>query len=94
LTVIGVLDAKGQTTMGTDQDDLVLIPLRTFQRRIAGNQDVNIIQVSAAKDVSTDRGKRDIEHILCERRHLPPAGEGPRSVDFSRYPKVINKNCG
>ncbi|MCW8851498.1 MAG: ABC transporter permease, partial [Gammaproteobacteria bacterium] len=30
--VIGLLDAKGQSTMGTDQDDLVILPLRTFQR--------------------------------------------------------------
>ena len=31
---------KGQSTMGMDQDDIVVIPLRTYQRRIAGNQDV------------------------------------------------------
>ena len=36
--VIGLLEAKGQTSMGQDQDDVVLIPLRTFQRRIAGNR--------------------------------------------------------
>jgi putative ABC transport system permease protein len=34
--VLGVLQAKGQSTMGTDRDDLILIPLRTYQRRIAG----------------------------------------------------------
>ena len=88
--VIGVLDAKGQSTMGTDQDDLVLIPLRTFQRRIAGNQDVNIIQVSAAKGVSTDRVKRDIEQILRERRHIPPAGESDFNVmDMKEITKML-----
>ncbi|OZB83508.1 MAG: multidrug ABC transporter substrate-binding protein, partial [Halothiobacillus sp. 13-55-253] len=88
--VIGVLDAKGQSTMGTDQDDLVLIPLRTFQRRIAGNQDVNIIQVSAAKGVSTDRVKQDIEQILRERRHIPPAGESDFNVmDMKEITKML-----
>ncbi len=38
--VIGVLAAKGKNTFGQDQDDLVLLPLRTVQRRIAGNTDV------------------------------------------------------
>jgi putative ABC transport system permease protein len=88
--VIGVLDAKGQSTMGTDQDDLVLIPLRTFQRRIAGNQDVNIIQVSAAKGVSTDRVKRDIEQILRERRHIPAGGESDFNVmDMKEITKML-----
>ena len=44
--VIGVLAGKGQNTMGMDQDDLVVIPLRTLQRRLAGNQDVSLLQVS------------------------------------------------
>ena len=44
--VIVLLEAKGQTAMGTDQDDLIVVPLRTFQRRIAGNQDVGLISRS------------------------------------------------
>ena len=51
--IIGSLHSKGQSTMGTDRDDLVLIPLRTFQRRLAGNQDVRLIQVSIQKGAST-----------------------------------------
>ena len=41
--VIGVFGAKGQSSLGTDQDDLVLIPLRTFQRRLAGSEEVSMI---------------------------------------------------
>ena len=55
--VIGVLEAKGQSSFGSDQDDLILVPLRTFQRRIAGNQDVSLIQVSVAEGRSTDKAK-------------------------------------
>ncbi|RJR21328.1 MAG: FtsX-like permease family protein [Desulfobacteraceae bacterium] len=68
--VIGVLEPKGQSTMGTDQDDLVIMPLRAFQRRIAGNLDVNIIQVSARDGVSTEKVADDIRRIMRERRHL------------------------
>jgi putative ABC transport system permease protein len=76
--VIGVLEAKGQSTFGSDQDDLVLLPLRTFQRRIAGNQDINLIQVSVAEGRSTDKAKTDIEYLLRERRHI----SGSKSDDF------------
>jgi len=68
--VIGVLEAKGQSTFGSDQDDLVLLPLRTFQRRLAGNQDISLIQVSVAEGRSTDKAKSDIESLLRERRHI------------------------
>ena len=73
--VIGLLEAKGQSTMGTDQDDLVVIPLRTFQRRIAGNDDVSIIQVSVRDGVSTDRVKQEISRLMRVRRHLADSEE-------------------
>lgn len=78
--VVGLLESKGQSTMGTDQDDLVVIPLRTFQRRIAGNKDVNIIQVSARDGVSTTRVQQDIERLLRERRHLSARDENNFTV--------------
>ena len=68
--VIGLLLAKGQSTMGSDQDDLVVIPLRTLQRRIAGNQDVTLIQVSIHDGESTERAKAEIERVMRERRHI------------------------
>ncbi len=68
--VIGLLAAKGQSSMGTDQDDLVVIPLRTFQRRVAGNTDVNMIQVSVRDGASTEAAEAEITRILRSRRHL------------------------
>jgi putative ABC transport system permease protein len=38
--VIGLLAAKGQSSMGQDQDDTVLMPLRTTQRRLTGTLDI------------------------------------------------------
>ena len=68
--VIGVLDPKGQSSMGTDQDDAVIIPLRTFQRRVAGNTDVSMIQVSVRDGASTETAKEEITRVLRARRHL------------------------
>jgi len=68
--VVGLLEGKGQSTMGMDQDDIVVIPLSTYQRRISGNQDVAIIQVSVRDGAPTDKAQRDIRLLMRERRHL------------------------
>ena len=68
--VIGVLATKGMSTFGRDQDDLVIIPLRTYQRRIAGNQNVDIIYVSAQDVSDTEKVKSDIEALMRQRRHI------------------------
>jgi putative ABC transport system permease protein len=70
--VIGVLGKKGQSSFGMDQDDVVLVPLRMLQRRIAGNADVSVISVSARDGVSTEKVQRDIEQLLRERRRITP----------------------
>lgn len=70
--VIGVLNSKGQSSFGTDQDDFVLIPLRMLQRRITGNSDVSRILVSAHDGVSTKKVEQDIEQLMRERRHILP----------------------
>ena len=77
--VIGLLATKGQSSMGHDQDDLILMPLRTFQRRIAGNLDVTLIQVSIKEGESTEAAKADIERLMRERRKI---GAGEQD-DFS-----------
>jgi putative ABC transport system permease protein len=78
--VIGLLDAKGQSTMGTDQDDLVILPLRTFQRRIAGNQDIRLLKISVKEGVSTQKAEQDITRLLRERRHISANEEDNFSV--------------
>lgn len=72
--IVGVFESKGQSNFGSDQDDFVLIPLRTFQRRIAGNNDINTIYLSAQDGISTTEVKESIERLMRERRHIT-AGE-------------------
>ena len=70
--VVGLLAAKGASSFGTDQDDLVLMPLRAFQRRIAGNQEVATIFASVRDGQTTDKAKAAIEALMRERRHIGP----------------------
>ena len=89
--VIGLLEAKGQSSMGSDQDDIVVIPLRTFQRRVAGNDDLGIIQVSARDGVSTDKVKQDITRLLRVRRHLSASEEDNFDVmDLKEIAKMLS----
>ena len=74
--VVGLLATKGAGGFGRDQDDAVVVPLRMFQRRIAGNTDVGFITVAAAEAASTAQVKRDVELLLRERRRI-----GPRERD-------------
>ncbi len=73
--VIGLLKSKGQSSMGNDQDDVVLMPLRTLQRRISGNENVNLIQVSIKDGFSTDQAKEEIGLLMRARRHLAESEE-------------------
>jgi len=72
--VIGVLKSKGQGGMGRDQDDMIVMPLRTVQRRIAGNQKINMMMLSVKDGVLSDDVVNQIKLLLRERRHVG-AGE-------------------
>jgi len=68
--VVGVLAAKGQAAMGNDQDDTVLVPLRTLQRRVTGNQRVGTLLVSMQDGSDSTRLKASLTDLLRERRKL------------------------
>jgi putative ABC transport system permease protein len=70
--VIGLLKAKGQSSFGSDQDSMILVPIRTYQRRIAGNDDIDAISVSALSDNDTASVQADIEALMRERRRIGP----------------------
>ena len=78
--IVGLLETKGQSSFGTDQDDIVLMPLRTFQRRLAGNTDINRVMVSAKDGVETAKVQSEIERMLRERRNIGPGKEDDFSV--------------
>ncbi len=82
--VIGLLAAKGQSAMGTDQDDTIVMPLRTVQRRLTGNTDVRALMVSVRDEVSTDKVKKQIEQLMRERRRLTESEDNNFTVFDTR----------
>ena len=68
--VIGLLKSKGASTFGSDQDDFVIIPIRTFHRRIAGNTDVAMFIVSVRDGVDTERAKTEVEAVMRDIRRI------------------------
>ncbi len=73
--IIGLLGSKGQGAFGNDQDDVVLLPLNTLQRRVTGNQRLNTILVSMADGSAPERVKANLNELLRELRKLSPADE-------------------
>lgn len=68
--VIGLLQSKGQASMGQDQDDIVIMPLKTVQRRLTGNQDLAAIIISVKDQDEMDRVKSEVTQLMRERRHI------------------------
>jgi putative ABC transport system permease protein len=71
--VIGVLAKKGESAMGMDQDDVILMPIKAFQKRISGDDKVGNISISVADGRSTTLIKTQIESLLRERRRIRPS---------------------
>lgn len=69
-SVIGVLAAKGANTFGTDQDDLVLVPIKMFQRRISGNRNIPMILASVKENYPLQTAKEQIRRVLRESRNI------------------------
>ncbi|ROR47455.1 putative ABC transport system permease protein [Diaphorobacter nitroreducens] len=68
--VVGVLASKGQGAFGNDQDDLVLLPLKTLQRRVTGSTRVPTLLVSMKDGSDPERVKASLTELLRERRKL------------------------
>jgi putative ABC transport system permease protein len=69
--VIGLLAPKGYTGFGQDQDNVVLMPLAAFQRRIAGNRDIDNIYVAADDRTPTSELLPRVQDILRDARRVP-----------------------
>ena len=93
--VIGVLAAKGQSGMGQDQDDVVLMPLRAVQRRLAGSNDIGAIYISVATSRSTTLVRDRVEALLRDRRRIAPSAESDFSVrDMKEIAEAMSSATG
>jgi putative ABC transport system permease protein len=80
--VIGVVASKGQTGGGKDQDDIVFMPITTYQRNIAGvvNNAIGIILFTARSADTVSEAERQVSEILRQRRKLLPTQENDFTV--------------
>ncbi|MDO9473910.1 MAG: ABC transporter permease [Caulobacter sp.] len=82
--VIGVLESKGQSGFGQDQDDIVLGPLPAVRSRIVGRRvrgdNVQTIYVKAANADDIDRVQEDLSNLLRERHRIRPGQDDDFSV--------------
>jgi putative ABC transport system permease protein len=82
-TVIGVLDSKGQSMMGQDQDDIIYVPVTTAQRNLFGRTfpgTVRSILVKAKSTEELDRAETQIKELLRQRHRIGPGQENDFTV--------------
>ena len=76
-TVVGMLDKKGQSMMGTDQDDVILVPLATARNRLFGNPQgklrrVGVISVKVRDGQNMKEAEDRIRELIRQRHKLQP----------------------
>ncbi len=82
-TVIGVLASKGQSTQGQDQDDTIVVPLTTAQKKLFGMQFpgmVRLILVQATAPEVMKDVENQINDLLRQRHHIQPKQDNDFSV--------------
>lgn len=82
-TIIGVLERKGQSLMGQDQDDVVYIPITTAQKRIFGTHFPGMVRqilVKAKSINDMERAEEEINALLRQRHRIGPKSEPDFSV--------------
>ena len=78
--VIGVLTAKGQSAMGSDQDDIIFAPATTVLDRLVGGIYINYIQASAISTDQIDAAQQQLTSIMREAHHLNPGEDDDFTV--------------
>ncbi|MBP2645620.1 MAG: MacB-like periplasmic core domain containing protein [Firmicutes bacterium] len=93
--VIGVLASKGQSTMGQDQDDMILVPLSTAQDRLIGQTYINSIMVQAESEQVLEKVQEDITTLLRTRHHLAAKADDDFTVrNLSAIMETMKETTG
>ena len=81
-TVVGILDRKGQSPQGQDQDDVVVLPITTMQKKLSGSAHVGAVGVIMVQAVDGDRVKTAEQQVIELLRQRHRIGQGGTD-DFS-----------
>ena len=74
-TIVGVLEKKGSTGMGKDQDDVIMVPLDTAVNRLSRERALDTIAISVVRDDLMDRAQSEISVILRESHRLSASAD-------------------
>ncbi|MDC8770995.1 ABC transporter permease [Roseateles albus] len=92
--VVGILVPKGQGGMG-DQDDTVLLPLHTLQRRVTGSRKVGVLLVSMQDGSDSAPLKASLRQLLRERRHLADSDDDNFNIfDTQQLAETLSSTMG
>ncbi len=92
--VIGILAGKGQGGMG-DQDDTVVVPLHTLQRRVTGSRKVNSLSISMAEGADSAPLKASLRELMRERRKLAEGDDDNFNVfDTQQLAETLSSTMG
>jgi putative ABC transport system permease protein len=92
--VVGILAPKGQGGMG-DQDDAVIVPLHTLQRRVTGSQKVSFLIISMADGADSAPLKASLRQLLRERRKLADSDDDNFNIfDTQQLADTLSSTMG
>jgi putative ABC transport system permease protein len=85
VTIIGLLGAKGQNSLGQDQDDIVIVPISTYRNRIQGGnagklKRIGSISVKVKEGQSMKIAEENIKDLLRQRMKVQPGGDEPFTI--------------
>ena len=85
MTVVGLLERKGQNSMGQDQDDVVIVPLSTYRNRVQGGSPgrlkrVGSISVKVREGQNMKAVEESVKELLRQRFKVQPGAEDPFSI--------------
>lgn len=78
--IIGILNKKGENTFGQDQDDVILTPITTVQKRILAVTFYQNIYVSAISEAATEDAASEVQAVLRISHKLPKGTEDDFTV--------------
>jgi putative ABC transport system permease protein len=80
--VLGLLEAKGNSPFGEDQDEIVLMPITTLRTHVlqARPIDVHGLMISATSADTTDRAQKQVGDVLRQRHHINPGDQDDFAV--------------